>query len=415
MCLIVFAIASRLVVGSTEGAKLQPFGILVADAGYRRLLDPGRTPLPAAGGFWLPALEQHRPGAWTFVLAMLALFVLGELFRLFGLIVLPWSPLIHDPAAWWSAGVVLGGYLVTFLLAHVGLSQQWFALNASSVGVALAVATIAVAFPPHPSRHALAFTTVSLGAGLAIATQAPRLGELLNHPGAQPGLTARLLPYVAAVAGLVLWVAGLALLPRPHRHPRALGPVALIGILLVAAVLPASTAWLRSGRVTPITTNPGALVTADEQRAALWINQNTPTNAVVVGNVFCRPVRYRPTCDHSSVWASALTGRVFLLDGWAYTPESLAQYDGSLWWAFLPSPWPDRLRLSLDLIQQPQRSTVCEAVQRWHAGWALVDAEATAVSPALSSYAELRYVSGAVSVYRFRDATSLGCAPPPAP
>jgi hypothetical protein len=235
------------------------------------------------------------------------------------------------------------------------------------------------------------------------------LAAPLTEAGQRYGMTVRLLPYAAVLVTALVW---LALTWRGRRGAGAsdrLTPVAVVALLLTGAALPASSAWLRAGVPVPITRSPGAVVTEDEQAAALWLGQHSAPSDVVLNNVFCGPVRYRPDCDHSSVWLSALTGRRLVLGGWAYIPATAAAYDATRSVRRLPSPFPDRLQLSLDVVQRPSAAAVCTAVTRYRTRWIYADRQATPVSAALTDFADVRFANATVTVYEIRTA-GLRCS-----
>jgi hypothetical protein len=398
--LVVYSLAGQVVIGSSEGVRVQPFAIVVSDRSYPLLFAGQPRPLAGAGGFLLPAIEQHRPGAVPFVLAILFLFLMGQLLRLVGVLALPFTPVRTDPALWWCAGVVVAGYVVTFLVLHSGFSQQWFALNVSGVSIALTVAVVALTWPREPSRTAVALGVASAVSGLTVGALSLVVGAWLMDEGQRPSMIVRVAPYAVLLVVLALWTRLTHLRFTAAAPPSArLGRVAVTALFLVGAVLPSTTTWVREGRPIPITTNPAAVVSQEQQAAALWLNRNSGPRDVVVSNVFCRPVPYRQNCDHQTVWVSALTGRRLVLDGWIYTPQSAAQYDGTTPMSRMRSPFPERLALSLTIVRRPTERALCEASSQYGARWIFADRQATSVSPALAEYADLRFSNSAVDVY----------------
>lgn len=405
VCVSVFAIAGRLVIGSTQGAKVQPFAILSSDRGYAELFPPNEVPGRAAGGFLLPALAQHRPGAMGFLIVLVSLFVLGQALRWLGLAALHSSALHQDRAAWWCGATMVSGYAITFLLAHSGSSQQWFTLNLSGLSVVLTVAVVASAWPTRTSRSVVLVLAAAAAAGLTVGIISSSVAPV--DTGEPVALLRRIAPY--GFGSLVLLVLIVATRLRVLRGAQTGGRVVLVAVFLTGAVLPSSSMWLWQHRPIPISTYAAAQVSEDEQTAALFINQHARPDDVVVSNVFCRPVRYTENCDHSTVWVSALTGRRLILDGWIYTPQSAAQYDGTTGMSRMPSPFQDLLALSLGAVRAPTKNLLCEASDRYGARWIYADRGATAVSPRLDSLAALRFSNNSVDVYEIRP-DHLGCA-----
>ena len=65
----------------------------------------------------------------------------------------------------------------------------------------------------------------------------------------------------------------------------------------------------------------------------------------------------------------------------------------------LPSPWPDRVDLSLKAVRTPD-SAVISALERRGVRWIFADRRATEVSPELEEFASLRYRNDDVLIYR---------------
>ena len=356
----------------------------------------------------MPAIADGRPGAVWFTLGVLLLFLLGQAVRLIGVIGLVRSPLNGDVAGWWAAGVVLGGFGVTYLLAHPGLSQQWFAFNVVSVATALTTAVVATSLRPACWRRVRWLALAALLLGVVVAA-------LLIGPGYEPSgrrpvppLGDRLLPYLVLVLVVTVGLAAV-LVAQPEGGPaRRATFLVLATSFVVGTSLPVSSYWLRDGAVQPITKNPAAVVSRDRQEAALWVAANAEPGAILVSNVFCRPVRYRRDCDHSGTWVGALTGRQIVLDGWFYIPQTLEKYDGRRYGQTLPTPFPDRLRDSLAVIERGSRSAACRLRRDHGADWIFADLGATPVSRKLASFASRQFANDEVVVYRIEPAR-LSC------
>jgi hypothetical protein len=182
--------------------------------------------------------------------------------------------------------------------------------------------------------------------------------------------------------------------------------VALIACFTCAAGLGAATHDLDSSvrlarEHTRVDTASARYVSNGEQRAALWLNAHSDPDDIVATNVFCVPTRYRPSCRHAAFWVAALTGRQLLIGSWGYTEQNLKNYGrgGTVRYQRLPSPWPDRVALSLAAVRSPNPATMA-ALKRRGVRWIFADRRATAISPNLDKYATLEYRNADVMVFR---------------
>jgi hypothetical protein len=191
------------------------------------------------------------------------------------------------------------------------------------------------------------------------------------------------------------------------RKPAVIAVQAMV--LVMAASLPAQLMALSSSvraavEHRPLPPGGGGRIwlSQDQQAAMLWLHDNAAATDVAVSNVFCMPVRYRPRCPDDAFWVSGLSGLQQYLGGWAYTPENLRQTRNKTSFLIQPSPWPGRLRDSLDAVERPTpelltRLSVVEGVD-----WVVADLLAGPVSPALDQLAVRRFSNGGVRIYHLR-------------
>jgi hypothetical protein len=233
---------------------------------------------------------------------------------------------------------------------------------------------------------------------------------LLLDGGPAESAARRLLPYGCALAVL------LVLLVASRRHPGRVRPSAVrlpalvvVSCFWVMTALPATL--LDYGRsVGPAVAGAAAptqphkrYITGGEARAALWLAAHSGHEDIVATNVVCAPPAYRPGCTHVSFWVAALTGRQLYLGAWAYTEKSLSDYAYQNHpYQTMPSPWPQRLALSLAAVRSPSTGVIDE-LRRSGVRWIFADRRATSVSPELGRYAALRYADPDVRIYRLAD------------
>ena len=406
--LLLIPVAAIAVIGSTGGSRLQLFQTLALDPAFTQaagvLVD-----LPGRGGWLAPGLAGGSGHVWAASLGLFCLFVLTELPRLIGLLSPLSASLRRDLGTWWCTGVVGSGFCGLWVLAHPGYSQHYFWRIVIPLGIVLTV-TMIVRLLPDPPRRALPAVVVVSLAGIATTpaffVTDPK--SLLSLPARQVSyaVAGRLMPYAVAFVIIAVTILILRLLSARRGWTR-LPAVALVACFVCAAGassaafdLAKSVAYTRAERHVVSTASP-RYVSGDEQRAALWLNEHSDPNDVVATNVFCAPTRYRVDCRHSAFWVSALTGRQLLIGGWSYTEQNLIAYGngGSVPYQRLPSPWPDRVALSLAAVRSPSPATMI-ALQRHGVRWIFADRRATEISPQLDTFATLRYGNTDVMIYR---------------
>ncbi|MBA2456857.1 MAG: hypothetical protein H0V48_10035 [Nocardioidaceae bacterium] len=124
----------------------------------------------------------------------------------------------------------------------------------------------------------------------------------------------------------------------------------------------------------------------------------------MVTNVFCSPAAYQPGCVHEAFWVSALTGRRLVLGGWAYTARNLTESsEAGISYRRSPTPWPERLRLSLGAVRQPTPQILQRLQRDYDARWIFADGRATAISARLGRLADLRFRNLDVAIYELRN------------
>ncbi len=330
--LLLIPIAAVALFGSTDGSRIQLFQTLALDPAFDGAV-VGDGSLPGRGGWLAPDLVGASGDVWEVALGLLALFILTELPRLIG-VAGPLTQLAEgrpgDMVVCRSrgsgvlriVGAVPSGLQPALLLAdrdparhrahdHDDRASPAGGAQCSAwqlVVVTIAgIVTAAVFVKPHPQ---------SLG-----QEEIRELSYLVPD---------RLVPYavtIAIVAVTILVVRALQLLRGWTRVPvlaLAAGFTCAVGATAAAYDLNNSVQFARAEPVV-MPTGP-RYISADEQRAALWLNEHSDEDDMVATNVFCLPVKYRDDCHHGSFWVPALTGRQMFIGGWAYTEKNLEDY-----------------------------------------------------------------------------------------
>lgn len=406
--LLVIPIAAIAVLGSTGGSRLQLFQTLALDPAFIEKTGVAVN-LPGRGGWLTPGLVGASAHVWLASLGLFALFILTELPRLIGLLSPISASLRRDPGTWWCTGVVGSGFCGLWVLAHPGYSQHYFWRIVIPLGIVLTVTTI-VRLLPTRSRRAWPAVLIVVLAGIAVAAAFVRTDpqSLPAKPVRQIeyAVSGRLLPYAIAIAVGVVVVLILRLMPLPRGWVRL--PATVLIACFVCAIGTTSAAYDLERSVNFARSQPQAIdpsspryVSGAEQRAALWLHAHSDPKDVVATNVLCVPTHYRVGCRHAAFWVAALTGRQLLMGSWAYTEQNLTAYGrgGTVPYQRMASPWPDRVALSLDVIESPSTATVAALRQRG-VRWIFADRRATVVSPDLGDFATLRFSNADVMIYR---------------
>lgn len=394
----IFLLASTLTLtGSTGGSRIQFLAALRVQPYYQAVT--GDKSFPASGGGVLPSLASADPQMVLFAATLVTYYLAIEAPRLLTLLGLTMTPIRRDPAYWWIGGCVAAGSGVTLVFSHPGYSEYYF------LGTILALGMVGV---------------VALGANLATET---RVRDLVVVGGAS--LVTALGLYLfwptdmathtvaRAAVGLlapfgVLAVVGAIVILGINRARRA-GAIALqVIVLTVAASLPVQLIVLgqalgkASESLPPPDITYRTYLTADEQKAMLWLRKHSVPNDVAVSNVFCMPAPYRPGCPDDAFWISGLSGVQMYLGGWAYAPANLAATRHKTSFLLQPPPWPDRLRDSRAAVQRPTEQLLARLAGDVGVTLIVGDLRAGTVSPALDELAVRVFSNSDVRIYRLR-------------
>jgi hypothetical protein len=142
-------------------------------------------------------------------------------------------------------------------------------------------------------------------------------------------------------------------------------------------------------------------VSPEQSKAALWLKRHSTSTSVVATNQFCWPMGHDvPNCLVNSAWLSGISGRRLVLGDWTYTSATMSAYDGTVPINRMPPPWPDRVALSKQAVENPTPAVLQRLRKDYGARWIFADRRATRISPALGRLADLRYHSANIRIYR---------------
>jgi hypothetical protein len=411
VALVGVTVASMLTVaGSTAGTPLRLFGFLRAFQGYTALT--GDTALPAPGGWIVEGLRDADQRTWTWAIAILVSVVVSRLVWVVAFLGLAQRRTRTDPAQWWLVGTLIAAMLGFLVVDHPGFGQFYF------LGGALPFAAVSAGYVIHGAvtghRRAARRVIIAGGllAGVALALAIKAFGNLDTRPVSPAEITrAVTVPMLWLAAVLAVGLLGWLILRTVRPQVRGLG-LALLMCVAVGLALPsrpwsdlsnAADALSGDARQLPVSAAP--LYTTDEIQAALWLERNAGQYDVVVTNTACLPRPPRPACDARGYLVSGVGGHRTLLEGWAYTQQSLANQGGTnANYRLLPSPWPDRVKLTTEALEAPTPDLLETLRRDYGVRWIFADKRAGKVDErTLDRLADRRYTRGQIIVYKLRD------------
>ena len=425
-CLVAaMALGFRLFAGGGAGTlRVQALALLHFIAPYAETLGTGdgiwpSAPLP-------PGINDGGVLGWLLAFAVVAWWVLGQAPRWVGMSLLLDSGHRADPAVWLLAGTVLAGAGATWVFQHPSISQIYFWMGVIPVGVVLTTWSLAQARAPWPVLVVPAVAGALAGlatAGTVVGFAVPRI----SRPGTPTTSTvegwlrvlglsaARYVLFVAVAAALAVGVAALwrrrVPAPVPVRGFGGPGRSSAGGDDRAGRGHRGDARCQRRrrrGRDRPFGADragaatgpqPYAL-TADEMRAALWLDDNAADDDVVATNVHCRPVRTTPHCDARAFWVTGLGGHRTVVESWGYTDAVVAAH-GVENLGYARQSFPDQALLALNdgVFSTPTRADLDRLRTEHGVRWLFADSRAGAVSAELAGLAQVRLVAGPVTVY----------------
>ncbi|GAA0374373.1 hypothetical protein GCM10009530_26100 [Microbispora corallina] len=137
--------------------------------------------------------------------------------------------------------------------------------------------------------------------------------------------------------------------------------------------------------------------------AGRWLRDHSGPGDLVATNAHCRWGLESP-CDSRQFWASALSERRMLVEGWAFTFTSENRWHPGLTVAQIPFWDRERIRLNDAAFRSPTAAVMQDLRRRYHVRWLLAEnGHLAGVSPELGDFATLVFRSGDCSVYRLAD------------
>ncbi|MEU8329621.1 hypothetical protein [Micromonospora sp. NPDC048839] len=416
-CLVAaMALGFRLFAGGGASTlRVQALALLHFIGPYSETLGGGDgiwpdAPLP-------PGINDGGALGWLLAFSVVAWWVLGQAPRWVGMTLLVEREHRADAAVWLLAGTVLAGAATTWVFQHPSISQIYFWMGVIPVGAVLTAWSLAAARAPWPVLVVPAVAGALAGlatAGTVVGFAVPKIAR----PGTPYTSTiegwlrvlgasaVRYVVFAAVAAALAVGVAALwrRRVPSPGGRRRAV-TIAVAGV--TAAMLGASGAVAVGGVVRSVLTEPVPAtgpqpyaLTADEMRAALWLDEHAAADDVVATNVHCRPVRTTQHCDARAFWVTGLGGHRTVVESWGYTDAVVAAHGvDNLGYARQNFPDQELLAFNDRVFTAPTMADLDRLRTRHGVRWLFADSRAGAVSPELARLARVRLVAGSVTVY----------------
>jgi hypothetical protein len=321
-----------------------------------------------------------------------------------------WDPMVHV-----LLGAGLSGTVATWVFAHPGLSQGYFARSASPLLAVLSAVGLAALIPAGHAPRRFARLTVAaagLGVGALLAVQftagrrkptGPATWSTLHAIGPYLLLTVALIA-VAAGPAAVAWRTGLG-----PRRTAAVAAVPFLAASIATGVLGARDLWpnLSGGHANRYPA-VAAVMPAGAAEAGRWLRAHSDPDDLVATNSHCR--LGGKGCDSRDFWLAAYSERQVLVEGWSYTEPAFAA--GGLWDSTLTgSPFwdPALLAANDEVFYRPTAANVATFTRTHHLRWlvavgstpdpargATTDLHASA---GLARYAVPRFRAGDITVY----------------
>ena len=384
--------------GGASTLGLQPFAIMYWLEPYKKTLGvhdtiDGTQALP-------PGVAHAGAGGLAFIAGLVGWWLLMQSPRLLGLVALTTKRTRVEPAAWLLAGMGAAGAGGLWLFWHPSASQTYFFLCAAPFATVLTMWLLAD--QARGWRPVVAgLLAGALWAVLAPAVKAPAHDTIRAWTWALALPILRTVAVAAALTALVVLAWRLA----TGRFAWRATPVALIAAVLGGGLATGVDLHWRDTYEAlarpPAPKNPERAILADEERAALWLDQHAGNDDLVATNVHCANLTWVAACDARAFWVAGLGGRRTLVESWAYTDQALAANGvHGLGYILQPAPYPDRFALNQRVFAKADPADVARLRDAYHVKWLFADERAQGgATPDLAEVATLRYSAGPVNIY----------------
>ncbi|WP_237706605.1 hypothetical protein [Kribbella flavida] len=390
------------VAGSTSGSGLQLLAIVKLQVGYRAAT--GDATPAGEGGLVLPALTsgQVLPVFGAFV--VVALMLVGQAVALAGVGLLGRGELRRDPLGWFLLGGLIAGWAGFLLVDHPSASESYFVRSVVPISLAAVAWMAARLVREIVDRRRAAVVVGLLAAGLGLLYAVAQTVTRTAPRGSQ--LDRIVLVARPLVAVLVVTVVLVLLWPVAVKQWSRLAGLGGIVALVTVLAVPAAAGVVHSVRASDSHRSQTFKsahwrVHPDEAAAALWLARHAGPTDVVASNTYCRPAGPQlPGCDARGYIVSGIAGRRTVIEGWAYTQQTMArQGAGGKRYTNQASPWPDRVAITTEALAAPTPEILRRLRDQYGVRWLYADLYDGPVSPRLDELTVLRHSQDRVRIY----------------
>ncbi|MER6947323.1 hypothetical protein ABT294_25130 [Nonomuraea sp. NPDC000554] len=311
--------------------------------------------------------------------------------------------LLVRPVVTLVLGMAVAGLGMALLFGHPHLSQIYF-LQAPSPYVAM-VAVCGLLHIVRRARLSPRAVVFAAAAGMLAVYLIRAILDVEVPLTAGQGDSVLFLPYLALLGVVVLAV----LVLRATQRSR-LRTFALVICLVTAAGTPAAwftrllpdpqsspTAAVQEAASTkPVIPKP--VIPEGEFAAGRWLRAHSAPDDVIATNVHCR-WGYETPCDSREFWATALSERRVLVEGWGYTAANMDRWQPGQAVENLPFWDRDRIEANDVVFRAPSPAVVRRLRADYGVRWLLVDEREVTPGSNLGAFAKLRFDSGDYAVF----------------
>jgi len=322
-----------------------------------------------------------------------------------------WNPMVHV-----LLGPGLSGTVATWVFAHPGLSQGYFARSATPFLAVLSAVGLAALIPAGREKPRRFAQLMAAAAGLGIVALLAVQFTVGRHKPTRPATWSTLHaigPYFVLTVALIAVAALLVIVARRARlglrWTAAVAVVPFLAASIGTGLFAARDLWPNlSGGHADRYPAVAAVMPAGAAEAGRWLRAHSSPDDLVATNSHCR--LGGNGCDSRDFWLAAYSERQVLVEGWSYTEPAFAS--GGLWdYTLAGSPFwdPALLAANDEVFYRPSAADVAAFTRAHHVRWLVavgtipdpargVKANLHA-SPDLARYATPRFHAGDITIY----------------
>jgi hypothetical protein len=391
--LIPMLVGTKLFAGGGAGTLgLQPLANLRWMSPYSQTL--GVHDGITEGGFLPIGLQHASAKAWAYVLLILLWWFVMQLPRWIGVAGIANKRLRQDPAAWLLAGMLGAGTAAAFAFFHPSASQGYFYLGALPFGVILSVWFLA-----ENSRRWWV-VAAGLAAGALYDVVIPEMPRVVDQTSWRAWAWAMSAPVLRAAIFVAVGAVVVLVLRKRFRSLVVAVTAAILGASFIGGLHQFAGLTYAHIYLPHAKAEARRIISADEMRAAIWLDENAADDDVVATNVHCQPINRFAPCDARAFWVAALGGHRTVVESWGYSDEAVAANGvNNLKYMLQPAPDQETYLLNQRVFMNGDAADLQTLKDTHHVRWLFADARASVIAPSLANLATVRYQLGPVTIY----------------